>query len=59
MTYKIGIHWFRQDLRLNDNPSLEELSKEVDKIIPIYIYDEKTEIGEASLLFQFFHHKYK
>ena len=49
MTYKIGIHWFRQDLRLNDNPSLEELSKEVDKIIPIYIYDEKTEIGEASL----------
>ncbi len=48
MTDKIGIHWFRLDLRLNDNPSLDQLSKEVDKIIPIYIYDENIEIGNAS-----------
>ena len=49
MSDKIGIHWFRLDLRLNDNPSLEfSLSKEVDKILPIYIYDENIEIGQAS-----------
>ena len=48
MTDRIGIHWFRLDLRLNDNPALYELSKEVDKIIPIYIYEENIEIGHAS-----------
>ena len=37
MADKIGIHWFRLDLRLNDNPSLIHLTKEVDKIIPVYI----------------------
>jgi len=48
MTDKIGIHWFRLDLRLNDNPSLNHLSKKVDTIIPIYIYEENIEIGQAS-----------
>jgi len=48
MTDKIGIHWFRLDLRLNDNPSLNQLSKEVDKILPIYIYEENIELGQAS-----------
>ena len=48
MTDRIGIHWFRLDLRLNDNPGLYELSREVDKIIPIYIYEENIEIGRAS-----------
>ena len=48
MADKIGIHWFRLDLRLNDNPSLIYLNKEVDKIIPIFIYDENTELGQAS-----------
>jgi deoxyribodipyrimidine photo-lyase len=35
----IGIHIFRRDLRLNDNVALHLLSKEVDKIIPIFIFD--------------------
>ena len=48
MNDKLGIHWFRLDLRLNENPSLNYLAKEVDKIIPIYIYDENIEIGKAS-----------
>ena len=48
MTDRIGIHWFRLDLRLNDNPALFELSKVVEKIIPIYIYEENIEIGHAS-----------
>lgn len=49
MSDKIGVHWFRLDLRLNDNPSLEQLSKEVDSVLPIYIYDENIEIGQASM----------
>ena len=48
MADKIGIHWFRLDLRLNDNPSLIYLNKEVDKIIPLFVYDENIELGEAS-----------
>jgi deoxyribodipyrimidine photo-lyase len=36
---KIGIHIFRRDLRLDDNVALYLLSKEVDKIIPIFIFD--------------------
>ena len=48
MVDKIGIHWFRLDLRLNDNPSLIYLNKQVDKIIPLFVYDENIELGEAS-----------
>ena len=48
MADKIGIHWFRLDLRLNDNPSLIHLNKEVDKIIPVFIYDDNIELGQAS-----------
>lgn len=35
----IIIHWFRQDLRLSDNPALFEAAK-AGKIIPIYILDD-------------------
>ena len=48
MMDRVGIHWFRLDLRLNDNPALYQLSKEVDTIIPIYVYEENIQIGEAS-----------
>ena len=48
MTLKLGIHWFRQDLRLSHNPSLIALSKKVDKIIPIYIVDPNQRIGSVS-----------
>ena len=48
MTLKLGIHWFRQDLRLSQNPSIEALSKKVDQIIPIYILDPKQRIGSVS-----------
>ncbi len=48
MAFKIGVHWFRQDLRLNNNPSLEVLSDKVDLIIPIYIIDPKQRIGSVS-----------
>jgi deoxyribodipyrimidine photo-lyase len=48
---QISIHWFRQDLRLKDNPSLFNASK-YKKILPIYILDdfnsEDYRIGAAS-----------
>ena len=36
----IAIHWFRQDLRLSDNPSLIEATKH-NNVLPIYILDDK------------------
>ena len=39
MTKKIAIHWFRQDLRLSDNPALMRAG-EHKRILPIYILDD-------------------
>lgn len=48
----IGIVWFRQDLRLADNPALSEACHECDVIIPLFIADPMeqsvSELGEAS-----------
>ncbi|MFC4891474.1 cryptochrome/photolyase family protein [Pseudofrancisella aestuarii] len=46
---EISLYWFRQDLRLTDNPALHEAVKS-DKTIAIYIHDEKYPIGSASKL---------
>ena len=48
---KLSIFWFRQDLRLADNPGLSEaISKGI--VLPIYIYDDinsnEYEMGSAS-----------
>jgi len=40
MTNPIFIHWFRQDLRLSDNPSLSAAAASGD-ILPIYILDDE------------------
>ena len=48
MEEKIGIFWFRQDLRLHDNLAILELIKDCDKIIPLYIFDNNAIIGSAS-----------
>ena len=40
MSKGIAIHWFRQDLRLTDNLSLEEAA-EFDAVLPIYILDDE------------------
>ena len=48
MINNFGIFWFRQDLRLQDNLALNELVSKCDKIIPIYIFDEKVKLGGAS-----------
>ena len=45
------IMWFRQDLRIKDNPALVKASKNAD-VLPVYIYDttvpSKSELGGAS-----------
>lgn len=49
MPKKIAIHWFRQDLRLADNPALHQASQ-ADETITMFILDENQEIGGASKL---------
>ena len=39
MKNNLGIFIFRKDLRLQDNLSLIELTKQCEKIIPIFIFD--------------------
>ena len=45
------LYWFRQDLRLLDNPALHEASK-LGKVVPIYILDDQNSkefsMGDAS-----------
>ena len=51
MSKGIAIHWFRQDLRITDNPSLETAA-EFDAVLPIYILDDgnsqEFKMGSAS-----------
>ena len=51
MKEKIVIHWFRQDLRLSDNPALTTAAKH-GCVLPIYILDSENsgdyEMGSAS-----------
>ncbi len=39
MKDKVAIHWFRQDLRLSDNPALKHAAMH-DTVLPIYILDD-------------------
>ena len=45
---KTGVHWFRNDLRIHDNPALITCLEQVDRFIPIYIFDNKTTGKKAS-----------
>lgn len=48
MTGKITLFWFRQDLRIADNPALFEAAQN-GAVMPIYILDTDTyKIGAAS-----------
>jgi len=48
----VGIVWFRQDLRLSDNPALCAALKECSTIVPVFIDDDRpgtfSQIGAAS-----------
>jgi deoxyribodipyrimidine photo-lyase len=37
-----AIIWFRQDLRLSDNPAFSEACRQHDEVLPLYILDEAT-----------------
>ena len=39
MKKRVNVHWFRTDLRLNDNPALIK-STENAELLPIFIFDE-------------------
>ncbi len=41
MSDKTIIVWFREDLRLDDNPALFEASISAKHVIPVYIFDEQ------------------
>ena len=47
MTNLKAIHWFRQDLRLSDNPALHQASQN-DHVLPVYILDNENS-GEFSM----------
>ena len=38
---RIGLHWFRKDLRLQDNASLQAIAKQVDQLICLYVHPSK------------------
>ncbi|WP_201285950.1 deoxyribodipyrimidine photo-lyase, partial [Klebsiella pneumoniae] len=42
MSKKIGLYWFTNDLRVNDNPLLEQASQQVDRLICLYCYPSIT-----------------
>jgi deoxyribodipyrimidine photolyase len=37
-----GVHWFRNDLRIHDNPALISCLDKVERFIPIFIFDGRT-----------------
>ncbi len=47
MTKRLSILWFRQDLRLHDNEALTQALEDNDCILPVYIFDERTFLGET------------
>ena len=46
MTENIAIHWFRQDLRLADNPALD-LAARHGNVLPVYIFDDRNAASYA------------
>ncbi len=44
MKDQIVIHWFRQDLRLGDNPALSAAAR-MGSVLPIYILDDDNALG--------------
>jgi deoxyribodipyrimidine photo-lyase len=49
---RVGIVWFRQDLRLRDNIALTDAIKSCDQIIPVYVFDERLYSGVSRYGFQ-------
>jgi deoxyribodipyrimidine photo-lyase len=43
MTVKVAavIYWFRNDLRVTDNPAFAQACEQTDKVLPVYVHDPK------------------
>ncbi len=52
MKDEISIMWFRQDLRIHDNEALWEASRTAEKLIPIYVFDERLFNNETKFGFK-------
>ncbi|MDR9437057.1 MAG: deoxyribodipyrimidine photo-lyase, partial [Thiohalophilus sp.] len=50
------ILWFRQDLRLHDNPALQAALADAGRIIPIYIHDDNTAWSPGAASRWWLHH---
>lgn len=48
MTKDVIIHWFRQDLRLSDNPALTEAAQS-STVLPIYIFEDDAIAGPDAM----------
>ena len=47
MKDRSAIVWFRQDLRLHDNEALLDALKSAEKVIPVYVFDERVFLGKT------------
>ena len=47
MENRIGVVWFRQDLRIHDNEALTEALQHCNKVIPVYVFDERVFKGST------------
>jgi deoxyribodipyrimidine photo-lyase len=43
-----GLHWFRNDLRIQDNTALSALCGRADEILPVFVFDPRIAGGETS-----------
>ena len=41
------IYWFRNDLRLNDNPAFAQACRQYDKVLAVYVHDPKNDAPTA------------
>ena len=45
---KVSIHWFRNGLRLHDNPCLLDACKQSDKLLPLYVIDPEAPFAQTA-----------
>ena len=51
--YPISIWWVRSDLRLEDNPALSAATSQSEVVIPVYVFDSKSEMPKSKLRSKF------
>lgn len=49
---RTAVVWFRQDLRLHDNEALQTAMRMAERIIPVFVFDERVFLGETRFGFK-------